>query len=226
VVRWSVVDELTEDFLEEYGWRRLFRELAELKKCEIVVKVQSTELKANAQAVRDRMDMHRAQVTSTINALKDLGPSRRKELALMTRDVGKEAVGCATMTLVRGEPSWDEMLCLADEDALIGRAVGCDPEQLTPGMLHRLNRLSARHEFDEVVRAHREGIGDCPYALGLLAEWILACQDYASTARELGPRQELVDKAEQSLPHRVEEYRQARESLENVIGNGCFLIDA
>ena len=61
MVRWSVVDELTEDFLEEYGWRRLFRELAELKKCEIVVKVQSTELKANAQAVRDRMDMHRCR---------------------------------------------------------------------------------------------------------------------------------------------------------------------
>lgn len=48
-------------------------------------------------------------------------------------------------------------------------------------------------------------------------------QDYASTARELGPRQELVDKAEQSLPHRVEEYRQVNRELypsRNVTASG------
>ena len=110
------------------------------------------------------------------------------------------------------------------------QAVGCDPDQFTPGMLHRLHRLSARPEFDEVVRAHRTGLDSCPGALGCLAEWILACQVcfissspgaqfdfttavlifnqvYASTARELGPRQELVEKAEQSLPHRAAEYK-------------------
>lgn len=68
MVRWSVVDELTEDFLEEYGWRRLFRELAELKKCEIVVKVQSTELKANAQAGTGHIHNKCAQRPGSVSA--------------------------------------------------------------------------------------------------------------------------------------------------------------
>ena len=48
--------QVTEDFLDEYGWRRLFRELHELRKCEIVMSTQSAVLRANAEAVRKKLD--------------------------------------------------------------------------------------------------------------------------------------------------------------------------
>jgi uncharacterized Zn-binding protein involved in type VI secretion len=37
------------------------------------------------------------------------------------RDAGSEAVGCATMILVRGEPSWAEVIRNASQDALVGK---------------------------------------------------------------------------------------------------------
>ena len=37
------------------------------------------------------------------------------------RDDAREAVGCAAMILVRGEPSWEEMLLSAAQDTLVGK---------------------------------------------------------------------------------------------------------
>ena len=80
-IRWSVVDEVrrarprpptppppshlrfdaqvTEDFLEEYGWNRLYREIHELGKSETVMTTQSQDLRETARVVRERMERSR-----------------------------------------------------------------------------------------------------------------------------------------------------------------------
>jgi len=221
LVDWSTVDEVTEDFLEEYQWRRLFREICELQKCETVMTTQSAELRANASIVRRRLDESRSSVARAVDALKLLSTDERGELAALPRDAGSEAVGCATMILVRGEPSWAEVIRNASQDALVGKAVGCDLDNITPGMLHRVSRLSTRPDFAAVMMKHQGGTAR-PHALGALAEWVVACQEYGAAARELIPKQELVDKAEKSLPDRIQDYEKARNELEEVIGEGCF----
>ncbi len=152
------------------------------------------------------------------------------------------------MILVRQEPSWDEAIRHAEADTLIGKvraagwnsaaallahaaadrraaqAVGCDLDQWTPGMIHRVSRLAARPDFQAVVTAQTESGATEPRGLGLLAEWVLACQSFATAARELAPKQELVDKAQKGLPDRIREYEEARQSLEEVIGEGCWAL--
>lgn len=124
-IRWSVVDEVrrarprppapptppshlrfdaqvTEDFLEEYGWNRLYREIHELGKSETVMTTQSQDLRETARVVRERMERSRcvacpprppiarrphalaansSKVASTIANLKTLQPDERNELA-------------------------------------------------------------------------------------------------------------------------------------------------
>ena len=63
-------------------------------------------------------------------------------------------------------------------------------------MIHRVSRLAARPDFQAVVTAQTESGATEPRGLGLLAEWVLACQSFATAARELAPKQELVDKAQ------------------------------
>ena len=90
-------------------------------------------------------------------------------------------------------------------------------------MIHRVSRLTARPEFEDTIMTQREKGGTSPRGLGLLAEWVLACQHFATVARELAPKQELVDKAQKSLPDRIHEYEEARNELEEVIGEGCMV---
>ena len=90
-------------------------------------------------------------------------------------------------------------------------------------MIHRVTRLTARPEFQDVITMQRDNGGTEPRALGLAAEWVLACQHFATVARELAPKQELVDKAQKGLPDRIREYEDARSELEEVIGAGCML---
>jgi hypothetical protein len=139
------------------------------------------------------------------------------------RDAATEAIGCAIMILVRQEPAWEEAMRHAAADTLIAKAVACDPEQWTPGMIHRVARLTARPEFQDVITTQRDGGGTEPRALGLAAEWVLACQHFATVARELVPKQELVDKAQKGLPDRIREYEDLRGELEDVIGDGCMM---
>ncbi len=109
-------------------------------------------------------------------------------------------------------------------DRRAAQAVGCDLDQWTPGMIHRVSRLAARPDFQAVVTAQTEGGATEPRGLGLLAEWVLACQSFATAARELAPKQELVDKAQKGLPDRIREAEEARQSLEEVIGEGCWAL--
>ena len=127
------------------------------------------------------------------------------------------------MILERQEPAWEEAMRHAAADTLIAKAVACDPEQWTPGMIHRVARLTARPEFQDVITTQRDGGGTEPRALGLAAEWVLACQHFATVARELVPKQELVDKAQKGLPDRIREYEDLRGELEDVIGDGCMM---
>jgi hypothetical protein len=55
------------------------------------------------------------------------------------------------------------------------QAVGCDLDNITPGMLHRVSRLSTRPDFAAVMMKHQGGTAR-PHALGALAEWVVACQ--------------------------------------------------
>jgi|EP01046_Picozoa_sp_COSAG06_P051154 hypothetical protein len=127
------------------------------------------------------------------------------------------------MILVRQEPAWEEAMRHAAADTLIAKAVGCDLEQWTPGMIHRVSRLTARAEFQAIITAQREDGGTEPRGLGLAAEWVLACQHFATVARELVPKQELVDKAQKCLPDRIREYEDVRGALEEVIGEDCMV---
>jgi hypothetical protein len=187
-------------------------------------------------------------VSSRVADLKSLNPDERAELASLEvrrlepmrqpqpppdlvagvrcpqHDAATEAIGCAIMILVRQEPAWEESMRHAAADTLIAKAVACDPEQWTPGMIHRVSRLTARPEFQDVIATQRDNGGTEPRALGLAAEWVLACQHFATVARELAPKQELVDKAQKSLPDRIREYEDARSELEEVIGADCMLV--
>ena len=51
--------QVTEDFLEEYGWKRLYREIGELGKSETVMTTQSHDLRENARTVRERLERNR-----------------------------------------------------------------------------------------------------------------------------------------------------------------------
>lgn len=51
--------QVTEDFLEEYGWKRLYRQIGELGKSETVMTTQSHDLRENARVVRERLERNR-----------------------------------------------------------------------------------------------------------------------------------------------------------------------
>lgn len=51
--------QVTEDFLEEYGWKRLYRQICELGKSETVMTTQSRDLRENARVVRERLERNR-----------------------------------------------------------------------------------------------------------------------------------------------------------------------
>ena len=57
--RLAALEQVTEDFLEEYGWKRLYREIGELGKSETVMTTQSHELRENARVVRERLERNR-----------------------------------------------------------------------------------------------------------------------------------------------------------------------
>lgn len=94
----------------------------------------------------------------------------------------------------------------------------CDYQKFTPGMQHRVSRLSARPDFQNVAA---QGAG-CD-GMRLLAQWVLACENYCTVARELAPKDELVQRCLKSLPERIATYKKARTELEELIGAGCFI---
>ena len=55
----NVHAQVTEDFLEEYGWKWLYRQICELGKSETVMTTQSHELRENARVVRERLERNR-----------------------------------------------------------------------------------------------------------------------------------------------------------------------
>eukprot|EP01052_Picozoa_sp_SAG31_P015360 SAG31_NODE_985_length_10549_cov_2.605339_5_plen_131_part_00 len=67
-------------------------------------------------------------------------------------------------------------------------------------MQHRVSRLSARPDFQAVANAS-EDTGECE-ALRLLALWVVACESYCATARQLAPKEELVQVRAKTSPVR------------------------
>ena len=95
------------------------------------------------------------------------------------------------------------------------QAVGSDIDQLSPGVMHRVSRVSARAEFQDIVRQYRDGACEIKIS-GAMAVWVACWYDnpwprvsevsdavaailvleLAVAAKELAPKQELVDKQE------------------------------
>ena len=76
-----VRSQITGDFLDEYGWLRLYRNIIDLDKYELAMLTQSDELHANTADIRNRLGEKKDAVQASIDSLKSLTTAERMEIA-------------------------------------------------------------------------------------------------------------------------------------------------
>eukprot|EP01052_Picozoa_sp_SAG31_P015359 SAG31_NODE_985_length_10549_cov_2.605339_4_plen_136_part_00 len=77
----GLLAQITEDFLEEYGWLRLYRNIIELDKHEAAMLAENEELEANTIEIRKRLSEQQQAVERSVSKLKALTSAQRKDIA-------------------------------------------------------------------------------------------------------------------------------------------------
>jgi len=212
------LDEVAEEFLEEYGWRRLHRELCELKQLKLRLVEQRATVSAVVGGARRTRELKLHRVAEARAALAALSAADVGEVTRLQRTDGAEAVLCAVMVLIRAESVWDEALRRAGALGFCAKLVAADHSSCNPGVVHRAARFTERPEFSKAMAQS----GRCP-ALRALGNWALASLDYGRTTHELEPEMRSISSIDEALPAATKEYEARKSEIEEVIGEGCFL---
>jgi len=209
---WSVLesDEVTEEFLEEYGWQRLYREVYDLERLEVSLQHGRSESSSMARDVEGRLSDAMTGLERAGGTLRALPPETCKVLERVEKTDGNEAIVSAAMILRRGDPSWQalvEDLGTRGGRSVLDQVLSVDHAKFTPGMFHRVQRLSVSEHFKAAVSEN-----ECE-AMRLLGQWVLACQLYMDVQKQVAPTQDRLRGTEETLPAQEKQYTEVHITL-------------